>query len=146
MEEGRSVFKIVTGKVRSIEFYDSEIPRFVVEVFENNDVFLTAEKMDIISWFNDRSSDREWDKVTLWAWENQDKFIQYVMNWKPIEKRFYLKNKLTGLYLAIDSDAYIEIEEKWLDTRRTTSYEPIFTQSEIDSMAAESYERIEVEV
>ncbi len=48
---------------------------------------------------------------------------------------FYLKNMLTGLYLACDAEGYLE-------TGRTVAEK--FTQQEIDSMETGSYEQIEV--
>lgn len=59
------------------------------------------------------------------------------------EKRFYLKNKLTGQrlirLLEENGGGFLECVTS-IDKERMQ-----FTQSEIDSMAAESYEQIEVE-
>lgn len=54
------------------------------------------------------------------------------------EKRFYLKNKLTGGYIA--QDCYNGMRETYNRYDRTA-----FTQQEIDSMETGSYEQIEVE-
>lgn len=60
------------------------------------------------------------------------------------EKRFYLKNKLTTSYLELDktNDYFHHIMNPapYSDMTRKSQ----FTQQEIDSMAAESYEQIEV--
>ncbi len=54
------------------------------------------------------------------------------------EKRFYLKNKLTGGY--VEQDCYNGTRETYNRHDRTA-----FTQSEIDSMETGSYEQIEVQ-
>lgn len=56
---------------------------------------------------------------------------------------FYLKNKITGMYLNIrlDDGTYEESDSKYHHMYRTE-----FTKQEIDSMQTGSYEQIEVEV
>ncbi len=66
------------------------------------------------------------------------------------EKRFYLKNKLTGDCLArclsrASSGLYVEVTEKWLTRKEQTSYQLSFTQSQIDSMETGSYEQVLIE-
>lgn len=60
------------------------------------------------------------------------------------EKRFYLKNKLTGFYLyKAFGGKYGEESVRYGAGDFGEDYQ--FTQQEIDSMAADSYEKIEVE-
>ncbi len=134
-----------------------EIPEFVAEGIKSipdhytafGAMLLVKEKIEITKG-GDINSD--WLPLYNWLFSNneinsQDLFSQAWINGYTVakEKRFYLKNKLTGLYLAIDSSTYIEIEEKWFDAKRITSYKPFFTQSQIDSMETGSYEQIPVE-
>nr|DAG29539.1 MAG TPA: Protein of unknown function (DUF1642) [Caudoviricetes sp.] len=58
------------------------------------------------------------------------------------EKRFYLKNKLTGNFLMKWGDA---LSEDTVFTLQEESNKGQFTQQEIDSMETGSYEQIEVE-
>lgn len=57
------------------------------------------------------------------------------------EKRFYLKNKLTGLYLCESKKGFFEQENPTLELTRRCE----FSQQEIDNMDTGSYEQIEVE-
>ena len=57
------------------------------------------------------------------------------------EERFYLKNKLTGLYLCESRKGFFEQENPTLELTRRCD----FTQQEIDSMETGSYELIEVQ-
>lgn len=57
------------------------------------------------------------------------------------EKRFYLKNKLTGFYLYESKKGFFEQEKLALELTSRCDY----TQQEIDSMETGSYEQIEVE-
>jgi hypothetical protein len=78
-------------------------------------------------------------------YDNYVKFYLAVATGKyEVEKPqlFYLKNKLTTSYLILDtSTGYFE---HWGSTEATGRYKSEFTQAEIDSMHAESYEQIEV--
>lgn len=98
---------------------------------------------------------KDWLPVYNWLREdvkNQDIFaLAFITGKYEVEKPqlFYLKNKLTGDCLAIclaraSSGLYVEVTEKWLTRKEQTSYKLYFTQQEIDSMHAESYEQIEV--
>lgn len=58
------------------------------------------------------------------------------------EKWFYLKNKLTGLYLCESKKGFFEQENPTLELTRRCE----FSQQEIDNMDTGSYEQIEVEV
>lgn len=57
------------------------------------------------------------------------------------EKRFYLKNKLTGFYLYESKKGFFEQEKLALELTSRCDY----TQQEIDSIETGSYEKIEVE-
>ncbi|QQC73132.1 DUF1642 domain-containing protein [Lactococcus garvieae] len=73
------------------------------------------------------------------------------------EKRFYLKNKLTGLNLVEEKtfsltgkhigERFREFEMQYIptDDQEARLYKNTFTQSQIDTMAAGSYEKIEVQ-
>ena len=98
---------------------------------------------------------KDWMPVYNWLREdvkNQDIFaLAFITGKYEVEKPqlFYLKNKLTGDCLAIclaraSSGLYVEVTEKCLTRKEQTSYKLYFTQQEIDSMHAESYEQIEV--
>lgn len=127
-----------------LEKQQPEIPEFMANYIEaaKEDFWTLLSAMD-----DSNLSSRVGDWLKGGNFRNQEIFAQAWLNGYTVakEKRFYLKNKLTGLYLAIDSGTYIEIEEKWFDARRVTSYKPIFTQSQIDSMKTGSYEQIPVE-
>lgn len=142
------------GKINDLksqlEKQQPEIPECVAEFIENYD---DINETSLLYIMKDFVESKHWD-VFCKIPDDLKKYGRWDdMLYKAIrfgytvakEKRFYLKNKLTGLYLAIDSSTYIEIEEKWLDAKRITSYKPFFTQQEIDSMETGSYEQIEVE-
>ena len=76
---------------------------------------------------------------------NQAAFMQALSTGKYTvakEKRFYLKNKLTGNFLMKWGDA---LSEDTVFTLQEESNKGQFTQQEIDSMETGSYEQIEVE-
>ncbi|MDT2970158.1 DUF1642 domain-containing protein [Lactococcus lactis] len=82
--------------------------------------------------------------------ENQIKFVRAWLNGYTVEKPqlFYLKNKLTTSYLALDiNTGYYEHwgEEIIPKLLNKQGYKSSFTQQEIDSMQTGSYEQIEVE-
>lgn len=90
-------------------------------LFHTGEAYLSGSEYNFISWFN--------ENTTLFekAWT-----IGYQVE-KP--QLFYLKNMLTGLYLACDAEGYLE-------TGRTVAEK--FNQQEIDSMQTGSYEQIPV--
>lgn len=127
-----------------------EVPQFVADWYEQvSPIFVEACIFDFILSNPQRGAEAS-SEFEKWFMENNNS-IEILMEMKRLgytvakEKRFYLKNKLTELYLAIDSSTYIEIEEKWLDAKRITSYKSFFTQQEINSMETGSYEQIEVQ-
>lgn len=78
--------------------------------------------------------------------ENHIKFAQAWLNGYTVakEKRFYLKNKFTGNYLSSvpESNDFYHIMVR---DPKVNGLVRSFTQQEIDSMAADSYEKIEVQ-
>ena len=76
--------------------------------------------------------------------ENQIKFVRAWLDGYTVEKPqlFYLKNKLTGLWLMRD-----EVDEVYpYDHTFNRCHRGKFTQQEIESMETGSYEQIEVPV
>ncbi|WP_285005072.1 DUF1642 domain-containing protein [Lactococcus formosensis] len=148
--------KVLTGQIEAEKFENQraiflneygqkqqpEIPEFVAEYIE-------AAKEDCWTLFN-ALDDSLSLKVGEWLrggnFSNQEILAQAWLHGYTVakEKRFYLKNKLTGFYLfkafggkyGEESGRY-GTEDFGKDFR--------FTQQEIDSMAAESYEQIPVE-
>ena len=85
-------------------------------------------------------TDKDLEKAFNWIRANQETYMVAWLNGYTVakEKRFYLKNKLTGGY--IEQDCYNGTRETYNLHDRTA-----FTQQEIDSMETGSYEQIEVE-
>lgn len=85
-------------------------------------------------------TDKDLEKAFNWIRANQETYMVAWINGYTVakEKRFYLKNKLTGGY--IEQDCYNGTRETYNLSDRTE-----FTQQEIDSMDTGSYEQIEVE-
>lgn len=130
-----------------LEQHQPEIPEFVAEWIKSQDHNTRNRNGTLVyEHYKKEPENDDYYPVHDWIADHFDEFLQaLIYGYTVKDKRFYLKNKLTGLYLAIDSSTYIEIEEKWLDAKRITSYKPFFTQSQIDSMETGSYEQIEVE-
>ena len=96
---------------------------------------------------------KDWLKVYNWLCEgieNQDIFaLAFITGKYQVEKPqlFYLKNKLTTSYLALDiNTGYYEHwgEEIIPKLLNKQGYKTSFTKQEIDSMQTGSYEQIEV--
>ena len=96
---------------------------------------------------------KDWLKVYNWLCEgieNQDIFaLAFITRKYQVEKPqlFYLKNKLTTSYLALDiNTGYYEHwgEEIIPKLLNKQGYKTSFTKQEIDSMQTGSYEQIEV--
>lgn len=79
------------------------------------------------------------ERLYAWATKQTHEIILKLWNGYTVakEKRFYLKNKLTGAYLRSVDGCMTETFISQLKT--------LFTQQEIDSMETGSYEQIEVE-
>ena len=96
---------------------------------------------------------KDWLQVYNWLCEgidNQDTFaLAFITRKYEVEKPqlFYLKNKLTTSYLALDTNTcYYEHwgEEIIPKLLKKQGYKISFTQQEIESMQTGSYEKIEV--
>lgn len=132
-----------------LEKQQPEIPEFMANYIEaaKEDFWTLLSAMD-----DSNLSSRVGDWLKGGNFRNQEIFAQAWLNGYTVakEKRFYLKNKLTGDCLArclsrASSGLYVEVTEKWLTRKEQTSYQLSFTQQEIDSMETGSYEQIEVE-
>ncbi|QDK71483.1 DUF1642 domain-containing protein [Lactococcus protaetiae] len=124
------------------------IPQFVAEWVEcvkgkNNNAFalLDDDSMpdDVNEWLFFQGSDKNINLI-LRAWLDD-----YTLK-NP--KLFYLKNKLTTSYLALDTNTgyyehWQEPDNSFLAKQK--GYKTSFTKQEIDSMQTGSYEKIEVE-
>lgn len=89
------------------------------------------------------------EKAIHWKDDNAEDFARAWLDGYQVEKPqlFYLKNKLTTSYLALDTNTgYYEHwgEEIIPKLLKKQGYKISFTQSEIDSMQTGSYEQIEV--
>ncbi|MDB7634361.1 DUF1642 domain-containing protein [Lactococcus garvieae] len=118
-----------------LEKQQPEIPEFVAEYIE-------AAKEDCWTLFNaldDSLSLKVGDWLRGGNFSNQEILAQAWLHGYTVakEKRFYLKNKLTGAYLRSVDGCMTETFISQLKT--------LFTQQEIDSMETGSYEKIEVE-
>lgn len=87
--------------------------------------------------------------IVFWISENQEDYMRAWLDGYTVEKPqlFYLKNKLTTSYLALDTNTgYYEHwgEEIIPKSPIKQGYKIAFTQQEIDSMNTGSYEQIEV--
>jgi|GEM_PF-1301824 len=117
------------------------VPEFMVETIE-------CEKQANISISDTLAivfscKDNVLTKTGLWTKNNPEQYIAartigYTVQ-KP--KRFYLKNKLTGLWLMRDKADKVYPYDHTMNTGNRDK----FTQEEIDSMQTGSYEKVEVE-
>ncbi|RQD98934.1 DUF1642 domain-containing protein [Lactococcus lactis] len=132
------------------------VPEFVAGAIESiPDHYSAFEAIDLIKSkvevFTEENKD--WLQVYNWLCEgidNQDIFaLAFITRKYEVEKPqlFYLKNKLTTSYLALDiNTGYYEHwgEEIIPKLLNKQGYKTSFTQQEIDSMQTGSYEQIEV--
>lgn len=81
--------------------------------------------------------------IVFWISEHQEDYMRAWLDGYTVEKPqlFYLKNKLTGLWLMRDEVDKVYPYDHTSDIRNRDT----FTQQEIDSMQTGSYEQIEVE-
>ena len=80
--------------------------------------------------------------IVFWISEHQEDYMRAWLDGYTVEKPqlFYLKNKLTGMWLMRD-----EVDEIYpYDHTFNRCHRGKFTQQEIDSMQTGSYEKIEV--
>ncbi|QQC58124.1 DUF1642 domain-containing protein [Lactococcus garvieae] len=113
----------------------------------------------VADWYEKNKNELEygiWNYIRCWNNQEKDDFYNFMNGFKSIEtifamkngytvkeKRFYLKNKLTGFYLyKAFGGKYGEESVRYGTEDFGEDYQ--FTQQEIDSMAADSYEKIEV--
>lgn len=126
-----------------------EIPEFVAEDVEN--FRETQDSGDGVLDYSNyvKNKTDEW----LMKPDNQVKFMKALITGNftvAKEKRFYLKDKLTGMYLykMITGDSKKTVAIYWNtvdDAGRIGVGNYLFTQQEIDSMETGSYEQIPVE-
>ena len=124
-----------------------EVPQFVADWYEENkeDLEYQVYLMNII--ISKKESTAEMSSIELWFTDEDElnKPLETIFAMKngytiAKEKRFYLKNKLTGLYLCESRKGFFEQENLTLELTSRCD----FTQQEIDNMETGSYEQIEV--
>lgn len=122
--------KCVAGAIAWDEQMDNSIAKNLKDIFTASDKYLK--------------------EAGLWIKNNPEKYIIARNIGYTVEKPqlFYLKNKMTTSYLALDTNTgYYEHwgEEIIPKLLKKQEYKISFTQAEIESMDAGSYEKIEVE-
>ena len=128
------------------------MPDFVAEWYEKkkNKLELAVYKINTLI---DKKSFNDLTKIEKWFEGVENKPIETIFKMKDgytVEKPqlFYLKNKLTTSYLALDiNTGYYEHwgEEIIPKLLNKQGYKLSFTQQEIDSMETGSYELVPVE-
>lgn len=133
-----------------LEKQQPEIPEFVAKYIKE-----TADPIhEMCAWaehYGDNGTkcdDPELSKMLDWFGMSRILFYKSAVNGYTVakEKRFYLKNKLTGLYLTLNTGEnkyYEHHHDCALKNHEGWKYK--FTPQEIDSMETGSYEQIEVE-
>lgn len=134
----------------------SVVPECVAGAIESiPDHYSAFEAIDLIKSKVEILTEENKDWLPVYNWlcegvENQDVFaLAFITRKYQVEKPqlFYLKNKLTTSYLALDiNTGYYEHwgEEIIPKLLNKQGYKTSFTQQEIDSMETGSYEQIEV--
>ncbi|MEY8514501.1 DUF1642 domain-containing protein [Lactococcus taiwanensis] len=88
-------------------------------------------------------------ELSTWIMSNQEQFAKAYFDKYTVQKpkQFYLKNKLTTSYLVLEKATgyYSHFSKSNAESVYGEHYQSKFTQEEIDSMQAGSYEKIEVE-
>lgn len=144
--------KVLTGQIEAEEFEKHreiflkkytpqpkpEIPQFVAEWLDRKSLYAINGPIpiEIIEWSQKQTGYADLGR-------NINHLLKLKINGYTIakEKRFYLKNKLTGNFLMKWGDA---LSEDTVFTLQEESNKGQFTQQEIDSMETGSYEQIEV--
>lgn len=120
------------------------VQEFVAEWYEKHkdDLDMALHILASGGMANDYPNMDDWYFQTTDAFEKIIKMKLFGYEVKK-EKRYYLKNKLTTSYLALESDTgyYCHVSSNKPYKYWRTS----FTQAEIDSMETGSYEQIEAE-
>ena len=126
-----------------------EVPQFVADWYEENKEDLEYQIYLMHVLISKKESTAEMSSIELWFTDEDElnKPIETIFAMKngytvAKEKRFYLKNKLTGLYLCESKKGFFEQENPTLELTSRCD----FSQQEIDNMDTGSYEQISVEV
>ena len=121
-----------------------EVPQFVADWYEENkeDLEYQVYLMNVII---SKKENTAMSQIQFWFNDEENKPLETIFAMKngytiAKEKRFYLKNKLTGLYLCESRKGFFEQENLTLELTSRCD----FTQQEIDNMETGSYEQIEV--
>lgn len=127
-----------------------EIPEFVGKYIKE-----TADPIhEMCAWsehYGDNGTkcdDPELSKMLDWFGMNRNMFYEAVIKGYTVtkEKRFYLKNRMTGCYLyKAFGGIYAEQSARYINDDEDFNDDCKFTQQEIDSMETGSYEQLEVE-
>ena len=139
-ETHRAIFLNEYGKKQQPEI--PEVAQFVADWYEENKDSLDYMIYEMCANLKHKST----DKFEQWFGEAKNNSITTLIHMKNgytvvKEKRFYLKNKLTGLYLYESKKGFFEQEKLALELTSRCDY----TQQEINSMETGSYEQIEVQ-
>lgn len=142
-------------KIKSqLENQQPEIPEFVAAAIEaKNHIYGDFRRTANITHYSEDV--RHWYYAKPY---HAELFYRAILNGYTVakEKRFYLKNKLTGLNLVEEKtfsltgkhigERFREFEMQYIptDEQEARLYKNTFTQQEIDSMETGSYEQIEV--
>lgn len=147
-EKNRIAFfeKYETDQQQALPVVPECVAEFITKVkkADNNLTFAFNSKFD-------ECPAKYWNEAIVWRLNHPEEFaLAFITGKYEVEKPqlFYLKNKLTTSYLALDiNTGYYEHwgEEIIPKLLNKQGYKTLFTQAEIDSMHAESYEQIEVE-
>ncbi|WP_307984511.1 DUF1642 domain-containing protein [uncultured Lactococcus sp.] len=145
LEEKQEQIVALKSQLDSQQSNLPEVPQFVADWYEENkeDLEYQVYLMNVII------SKREcaaMSQIEFWFNDEENKPLETIFAMKngytvAKEKRFYLKNKLTGLYLYESKKGFFEQENLALELTSSCDY----TQQEIDNMNTGSYEQIEVE-
>ncbi|MQW23907.1 MULTISPECIES: DUF1642 domain-containing protein [unclassified Lactococcus] len=132
------------------------VPQFVADWFENNKDNREYEiyniNADISEIYRGKISgvNRKLNEIQKWFDNPKNKPIETIIKMQDgytveKEKKFWLKNKVTGGYLyKFNSGGFIETDVTTYNNR-IYKKQCLFTQQEIDNMETGSYEQIEVE-
>lgn len=140
MEKMRELSQENESLKAQLEKQKVELPEFVAREFKKLEA--SDNKMKTIGrlrfWIGETVYDID-EEVRDWVSNNEKTILRAMLYGYTVkEKLFFLKNKLTGGYIA--QDCYNGTRETYNCYDRTA-----FTQAEIDSMDTGSYEQIEVE-
>lgn len=122
-----------------------EVPQFVADWYEENKGSLDYMIFETCRDLTDEST----NEFENWFGYDNNKAITTLVNMKNgytvKDKRFYLKNKLTGTFLYRMAKGTLSHQTYCKDSSGKPLDYCVFTQQEIDSMETGSYEQIEVQ-